>query len=88
MPASPNESSLVRLLLADHAGDQPRDGLEHHERRKLSPGEHVVADRELLGRQSLDDPFVDALVPPADQHEPRLLRELASERLVQAAPGG
>ena len=44
------------------------------ERRELPSREHVVADRHLLGRESLDHALVDPLVPPADEREVRLGR--------------
>ena len=51
------------------------------------PASDVVADRELLGRQALDDALVDALVAPADQHQPGFHGELACEVLIQPPPG-
>jgi hypothetical protein len=69
----------VRLLLADHTGDQPRDGLDHHQGRDLSPGQHVVTDRHLLGGQTLDDALVHPFVATADQGQVLLPRELPYE---------
>ncbi len=37
------------LLAADHAGDQARHRLEHHQGRDLPARDDVVADRDLLG---------------------------------------
>ena len=82
---SQNESCSCDSSLADHPGHQPRDRLDHHERRHLATGQHVVADREFLGRESLHDALVDAFVAPAEEHEVRLGGEFAHERLVEPA---
>src|SRR5581483_11664204 len=34
-----------RLLVADHARHEPRDRVEHDERRQFAAGQHVVTDR-------------------------------------------
>ena len=75
----------MRLLLADHAGDEPGDGLDHDERRDLSAGEHVVPDRHLLRGESLGHPLVDALVPAAEERQVLLAGELANERLIETS---
>ena len=59
-----------RRVVADHAGQQPGDRLDHDERRRLAAGQHEVADRELAVAQMIGDPLVDALVAAADQREP------------------
>src|SRR4051812_15808919 len=51
-----------RFLTSDHAGNEPRDGLQDNERGNLSTRKDVVADRELLRREALDDALVDPLV--------------------------
>jgi len=78
---------LVGLPPADDSGHQTRRRLEHHQRRDLPARDDVVADRNLLGRQALGDALVNALVPPADQHQPGFGGELADEVLVQPPPG-
>src|SRR5438093_9559778 len=78
---------LERLLLAHDARDQAGNRLEDDECRDLASRQHVVADGDLFGRETLDDAFVDALVPAADQHQPGLLRQVTDEGLVQPAPG-
>ena len=79
---------FVRRLFADHAGNQARHGFQEDECGKLSAREHVVADGDLLRRQSLDEPFVDPLVAPTDEGQGHLSCELANELLVEPAPGG
>src|SRR3990170_5464088 len=78
---------LVRLLAPDHTGDEARHRLQDDERRELATGEHVVPDRDLLGRQAFHDALVDALVPAAEQDEPPLVRELPGERLIEPTAG-
>ena len=67
MPGSLNESLLVRLLAPDHAGHEPRDGLDEHQGGQLPAREHVVADRDLLGGKAIDDTLVHTLVAPAQE---------------------
>src|SRR5262245_13438028 len=38
---------LRRARVPERAGEQPNDGVDHHERGELAAAEHVVADREL-----------------------------------------
>jgi len=68
-------------LVAKDAGQEPGDSLDHDERRDLSPGEHVVAERDLLDPHLrfgvLDDPrrvrmsSIPVLFPsPADCRTP------------------
>ena len=72
------EGLLVgRGLVAHHPRHQPADRLEHHHRRHLAAGQHVVADRELAVDEVLVHPLVDALVAAAQQGEAVAGRELA-----------
>ena len=66
-------------------GNEPGDGLDHHQGGNLAARQHVVTDRDLLGRQTLDDPLVHALVPAAEQREVFLSRKFSHERLVEAS---
>ena len=64
---------LVRRGIAEHVGQQPDHGLDHHQRGRLAAGQHVVADRHLFdahpARGVVDDALVDALVAPAREHQ-------------------
>src|SRR5439155_13124624 len=51
--------------------------------RKLSAGQHEVADRELLVDLAFDHALVDALVVPAHDHQMRQLRKALSRGLVE-----
>ena len=62
-------------------GTQARDGIDDDARRELAAGQHVVADRDLLGVQDLDRAVVDPLVAPADDRDPRARRELLGHGL-------
>ena len=48
----------VARLVAQHAGDQPADGLDHHEHGRLGTGEDVVADRDLVDDHAAARPAV------------------------------
>ena len=62
---------LERLGAAQHAGEQSRDRVEHHQRRKLPATEHVIADGDFLIHGVLTYPLVNPLVMAADQDEVR-----------------
>ena len=82
---SANDSSARRLLVAHHAGHEPGDRLDDHERGRLAAREHVVADRELAVAEVVGDTLVDALVAPAQQREARRPRRARSAiALVEA----
>ena len=79
------------LGVADDAGDEPRDGLDHRHGGDLSPVEHVVAEAHRAHPAArgvvVDDALVDALVASAGEDEVRLLGELAREGLGEALAG-
>ena len=100
-PAGPaaNESSDGRRGVAEHAGQQPGDRLGDDQHGHLAPGQHVVAERDLLDRHPrgrvLGHPRVDALVAPAGEHQPGLGGEPRGgglgergARPASARPGG
>ena len=60
-----------RVLVAQHAGQQPRHRVGHHQRGQLAAGQHVVADGQLLVHELLAHPLVHALVAAADEHQVR-----------------
>jgi hypothetical protein len=76
------------LLVAEHARHEPRDGVHDHHRGHLAAGQHVVADRDLLGPERLADPGVEALVAPADEHEPLAAGEFLDEPLIEPSAAG
>jgi hypothetical protein len=84
----PEALGLEGLLAAHDARNAARDRLEQDQGGELATGDHVVADRELLGGETVRDPFVHPLVTPAHQHEPRLAGQLVHERLVQPPARG
>src|SRR2546426_133334 len=67
----------------DHARDAASDSVDHDHRGELAPGQHEVADRELLVDVTFDHALVDALVVPAHDHQMRELREPPRRRLVE-----
>src|SRR5690606_29049537 len=75
-----------RLRIADDPRQQAGHGFDHHESRRLSAGEHVVADRNLLVDVGVDDPLVDPFVPPADQREVLQCGEPVDDRLIERDP--
>ena len=93
------EALLVgRVLVAQHAGEQPGDRLDHHQGGQLPAGQHEVAHRELAVDQMVGHPLVDPLVTAAQQREPpgrgrpapsgRRLVEAPAARARAAAAGG
>ena len=72
----------ARALIAQRPGQQPRHRIDHHQRRQLPAGQHVVADRQLAVDAQLDHPLIHALVPARHQQQPRQRRQL-----LRHAPG-
>jgi hypothetical protein len=65
--------------LAHHAVD-------HHHRRELAAGEHVVADRNLVVRCAPDQSLVDPFVASGEHHDALLFRKLRHQRVIEHAP--
>ena len=74
---------LVRRALgvAENPGDQPHRGVDDDHRGDLTPGQDIIADREQLGFEDLEDPLVEPFVttaqagstaprPPAPERDP------------------
>src|SRR5439155_20423559 len=74
-----------RLLVADHAGNVARDGIEDNERRQLAAGQYVVANRDFFG-DSLAHAFVESFIAAAQQHKMLHRAEPLSDRLRQSRP--
>src|SRR5581483_4965702 len=77
---------LGRLLVAHHARDQSGHGLDDHEGGRLTTGEHVIADRQLVVHEVLAHAFVHALIAPAQQREPVAGRQRRRHGLIEPAP--
>ena len=85
-----------RFTVAKDPWNQPTDSLNHHRRSNLSPGQDVIADRDLVINQVAADPFVNPLEAAAKEAEAArtrqgggvLLTELpASRRQIDQGPG-
>src|SRR6478736_7122441 len=56
-------------LRAESAWKLAQDRVEDDHRRELAAGEHVAADRDLLGDEVLEDALVEALVAAAQERQ-------------------
>ena len=65
------------MLDQEHPWQQPRAGVDHDARRELAARQHVVADRQFLVDQLLDQPLIDALVASGKQQKPGPLGQLS-----------
>jgi hypothetical protein len=75
LPTTPGTSRVTASI----------DGRRGH----LAAEQHVVTDRDLVGRGELVDPLVDALVATAQQHEALLAGELSgASAWVSGRPRG
>ena len=71
-PSASREGLLDRgRVVAEHARELAQHGVQHDHRRQLAAGQHVAADRDLLGHEVLEDALVEALVAAAQQRERR-----------------
>ena len=77
-----------RARVADHPRHQASHRVDHDHGRDLASTEHVIADRDLTGRQACAHPVVDPLVAPAHDDQARLARQLGGDALVQALSPG
>src|SRR4051812_2420898 len=71
------------LGITQDAGHQPHDGIDDDHGRDLAPRKYIVADRETLGAERVEDPLVEPLITAADQDQPRLPRQLPDPVLVE-----
>src|SRR5437868_3534915 len=60
-----------RARVADHPRHQASHRVDHDHGRDLASTEHVIADRDLTGRQACAHPVVDPLVAPAHDDQAR-----------------
>ena len=70
-PSSSAENVSMRpdSLVAERAGQEPRDGVDDHHRRQLAAGEDVRADGDRVRAQVLDDALVEALETRREQRQ-------------------
>ena len=74
--------------LLDHAGHQPRHGIDHHQRRQLAAGQHVVADAHWAVSQGLARARRSLRSVPADQRQVLVRRQLPGQGIGQSFAGG
>ncbi len=79
---------LRRFRAAQRPRQQPRNRIDHHQRRQFAARQHIVADRPLLVDLALDEALVDPLVAPRHQHQSRPSARLARHGLLEPAPVG
>ena len=74
--------------MAEHAGQQPGDGVDDDAGAQLTAGKDKISDGELAVAQQLRDAFVHALVASTDEDDALESGEAARFLLVEAAPSG
>ena len=62
-------SRQPRFRVAQHAGQQPDDGVKQHDRGNRTVGQDVIANGNFIGHQRFDHAVVHALVVPAQDDE-------------------
>ena len=75
------------LVVSEHAGDKPHDGIGHRERRKLAAREHIIAQGDAAVGARIDA-LVHALVMAADEQDAVLVGELLGHRLAKRLARG
>ena len=65
----------VGVLIRKHPGLEPRHSVRDYQRGKLTAGQHIISDRQLLHFKLVQHALIYALVVAAQQDKPRLLRE-------------
>lgn len=73
------------FLFSHEAGDEPGRGLHQHHGGGLPAVEHCLAHADLLDRQNVHEPGVDAFIPAAHQRQRLFPRQLAGQRLRERA---
>src|SRR5215216_2657167 len=68
---------------AHYPGKQPNASVKQHHRRDFAARQHIIADRDGFDRPSLEDPFVEALEPAAEDDGPLATRQFSNSRLSQ-----
>jgi hypothetical protein len=70
--------------IAEHAGEQTDDGIEHYDGCNGAIGQDVIADGNFIIHQGVDDAMIDAFVVTAKHDEMGFAREFASCGLVES----
>jgi len=72
-----------RLLVPERPRELAQHRVAEHEGRELSPGEHVSADRNLLGGEVLEHALVEPLIAARQQCQCPLPSELVDQSIVE-----
>lgn len=76
-----------RALVAEHTGQESRDGLGDGQRGELTTGQDVVADREFLEGEFFQEARVETFVAAAEEQDALFEGELFGSTLVERPPG-
>ena len=76
---------LVRGILIQDAVDETRDRIDHAERRQLTAGQDVIADRDVLDVEDLEGALIDAFIVSAEEQDILFLGELLRHFLIEGA---
>ena len=74
---------LVRGLIAEHARNEPDDGINQEHRRHFAAVADEIANRDLQWLQTLSDSVIESFVSPAQQKQPFVLSEFLHQFLRQ-----
>jgi hypothetical protein len=75
----------ARLVVSEHAWDEPTDRLDDHKGSELSAREHEVAEGHLTVDEVVGDALVDSLIPAAQEAEATRFGQLSRHGLVETA---
>src|SRR5437016_1114447 len=76
---------LCGKLVSQHTRNEPRDRLDHCQRRHLAAVENEISQRNLLVHPA-QDALVDAFVAPADEDQGTRGGQIARLALIEARP--
>jgi len=68
-------------VVAEHAGDEPRDRVDDGQTSDLATGQHEVTEADLQRVQQRHDPLIVAFIVAADEQEAFVARKFAGQRL-------
>ena len=71
------------LLVAHDARQQPDHGIDKSQRRRLTAGQHEIAEADLFNPMRFQDPFIHPFVTPAEQGHDRIGGKLPDESLIE-----
>ncbi len=72
-----------RILIVKYAWCKPCDRIDHHQRRKFSSCQHIVADRNIICHDLFQRPFIDALIMSAKKYNIFLFCQLPGHFLMK-----